>query len=105
LRPFISNGETMGNLTGHLIHRAASERGKLGRALPVAAHHKVNRDDLDPVSHGQPADRAFFDRIAAKLVREFGLSLATAHKRVMALAISAQPRPASNGTGRGAAWS
>jgi hypothetical protein len=56
------------------------------RDLKIAAFSRV-----------RPTDQHFLDQLAAKLSREFGLSIETARARVRLLAISAQPRPIGDG--------
>jgi hypothetical protein len=50
-----------------------------------------------------PADGDYFEQLAQRLVEQCGLPFALAQRRVMALAISAQPPPKTDGvSSRGA---
>jgi hypothetical protein len=65
------------------VHRGNHRRRSIGRAVQSGLHRKIK------------TDVAYLENLAERLSDQTGLPLHLAHKRVMALAVSARPSPST----------
>jgi hypothetical protein len=65
------------------VHRVINRRS-VGRAVQSGLHRQIK------------TDASYLANLAESLSRQSGLPLNLAHKRVMALAVSARPRPSTS---------